>query len=482
MNFKWSNEALAADAARFTTRTAWARASSRAYNAAQSRGLLDVCCSHMKPKVEWTFDAIKLDAAKYDSVKAWSAASPSAYVVASKRGWLSDVSTNMRRERTARTDEEIIAAARKFDSRSAWEKSDPNTYSVAKSRKLLDRACAHMGALWRVPTTEEWIDMARTIHGAEYDYSRVIYKRAHDAVEIICPKHGSFWQTPNNHISGAGSRCPTCVGFGPSRAEREIFEFIKALCPDAEQSVRTVLGNTQELDIVVPSRKIAVELNGLIWHSEKYGKDRAYHQHKSDAATVAGYRLLHIWEDEWRDKRAWCEAFFRMQLVGPERKVFARTCELRKIDFSLARDFHNTYHLQGYRNGEHVGLFHKDELVAVATVRGNELSRWCVKFDMIVVGGLSRAVAWFDKSLFSFCDTAKHVGTGYLGAGFTLDSMTPPTYFYTDGKQRINRMAMQRHKLNSNGATEKDKAASLGLYQVGGCRQLKFVSNQQENH
>lgn len=41
-----------------------------------------------------------------------------------------------------------------------------------------------------------------------YNYSKVNYKNAHTPVEIICKKHGSFWQTPNKHLDGKG--CPKC--------------------------------------------------------------------------------------------------------------------------------------------------------------------------------------------------------------------------------------------------------------------------------
>jgi len=55
---------------------------------------------------------------------------------------------------------------------------------------------------------EEVIAKFIRIHGDTYDYSRVNYTRAMDKVEIICKEHGSFWATPNHHISGTG--CPEC--------------------------------------------------------------------------------------------------------------------------------------------------------------------------------------------------------------------------------------------------------------------------------
>lgn len=61
----------------------------------------------------------------------------------------------------------------------------------------------------RKRTREDFIERARAIHGDKYDYSKVVYKGVHEKVCIICPKHGEFWQEPNNHISRR-STCPKC--------------------------------------------------------------------------------------------------------------------------------------------------------------------------------------------------------------------------------------------------------------------------------
>jgi conserved hypothetical protein len=57
-------------------------------------------------------------------------------------------------------------------------------------------------------TTNEIIAKAKLVHGDKYDYSKVDYSNAHTKVCIICPNHGEFWQTPNNHLRGHG--CPKC--------------------------------------------------------------------------------------------------------------------------------------------------------------------------------------------------------------------------------------------------------------------------------
>ena len=53
-------------------------------------------------------------------------------------------------------------------------------------------------------TTEEFIEKAKIIHLSLYDYSDSFYQDMHSRIRIICPKHGLFFQTPNSHLRGSG--------------------------------------------------------------------------------------------------------------------------------------------------------------------------------------------------------------------------------------------------------------------------------------
>lgn len=59
-------------------------------------------------------------------------------------------------------------------------------------------------------TTEQFIEEAKRVHGAKYDYSKVEYAGANKKVCIICPEHGEFLVRPINHLRGGG--CPKCAG------------------------------------------------------------------------------------------------------------------------------------------------------------------------------------------------------------------------------------------------------------------------------
>ena len=106
------------------------------------------------------------------------------------------------------------------------DKYDYSKVEYVNNRQKVCIICPEHGEFWQTPTnhfsgngchkcggryleTSEWIDLAKKIHGDEYDYSKVDYKRGTKQVCIVCPKHGEFWQKAHYHIQG--SRCPECV-------------------------------------------------------------------------------------------------------------------------------------------------------------------------------------------------------------------------------------------------------------------------------
>lgn len=56
--------------------------------------------------------------------------------------------------------------------------------------------------------TDSFINRSKEVHGNKYDYSETYYENSTKKVTIICPEHGSFEQTPINHMRGQG--CPDC--------------------------------------------------------------------------------------------------------------------------------------------------------------------------------------------------------------------------------------------------------------------------------
>ena len=125
---------------------------------------------------------------------------------------------------------------------------------------LLGYGCAKCGGSERL-TKDEFIEKAQIIHKSKYDYSKVEYINYSTKVCIICPEHGEFWQTPNNHLYGAG--CPSCP---QSQLEGDMRRFLLAhnIQFEQEKGFRWLRFNKKMfLDFYLPEYKVAIECHGL---------------------------------------------------------------------------------------------------------------------------------------------------------------------------------------------------------------------------
>ena len=87
---------------------------------------------------------------------------------------------------------------------------------LAKNHILKKHGCQKCGTIkkgiTRRKTKEIFIDKATEKHNGIYDYSKVDYIIGAKKIEIICLKHGSFWQTPSNHLNKKQKQgCPKCA-------------------------------------------------------------------------------------------------------------------------------------------------------------------------------------------------------------------------------------------------------------------------------
>ena len=57
-------------------------------------------------------------------------------------------------------------------------------------------------------TFEQFVEDARKVHGDKYEYNDSNYVNSRTKIGITCPEHGTFYQTPTNHLNGNG--CPKC--------------------------------------------------------------------------------------------------------------------------------------------------------------------------------------------------------------------------------------------------------------------------------
>ncbi len=91
------------------------------------------------------------------------------------------------------------------------------------SSHLKHYGCPTCGKENRRINIDKIIERFKKVHGDKYDYSKVIYKKMHIKIIIICPKHGKFKQNPYSHLDNRG--CPKCA-FNPSKGAKKIINFL----------------------------------------------------------------------------------------------------------------------------------------------------------------------------------------------------------------------------------------------------------------
>ncbi len=81
-------------------------------------------------------------------------------------------------------------------------------------------------AIKRARETHDFIQEAKEVHGELYDYSKVKYVSSHEKIEIICLIHGSFFQSPVNHVRGNKSGCSGCALSGFDQTKPGLLYYI----------------------------------------------------------------------------------------------------------------------------------------------------------------------------------------------------------------------------------------------------------------
>lgn len=284
--------------------------------------------------------------------------------------------------------------------------------------------------------------------------------------------------------------CHVCNSKYSSKSEQEIVEYIKSIYDGLVITRDRTLLNGLELDIVVPDKKLAIEFDGLYWHNENVVPCN-FHVNKTNLCESRGYQLIHVFEDEWHNKKEIVKSRIS-GLLGKNDRIFARKCVVRQVDSSTTTDFLNESHIQGACSSKyHYGLYCNDELVSIMTFGKSrfakdefELLRFCNRLYTNVVGGASRLLKHFLKDhseikiLTSYADRRWSKGNLYESIGFKKVHVTDPAYFYIVNNVRENRVKYQKHKLIAAGAdpnkTEHEIMKERGYPRIYDCGTIKY--------
>lgn len=309
-----------------------------------------------------------------------------------------------------------------------------------------------------------------------------------------CPK-GHEWDATIYHRAQVLTGCPDChANSYVSRFETEVADFVESVMGlgNIIRTDRKTLGGA-ELDIYVPSLRLAIEAHGVFWHSEGAGKGRLAHRQKFDRAQAAGVRLIQVWEDDWRTRRPAVESMLLSKLGRLDApKIHARATEAVTLSWRDASRFLEQHHIQGAASGSHyLGLRAGGQLVAAMVLRrtgkSRELRLERYATSAMVRGGQSKLIRHAERtvpdwdSMVTFADLEVSDGGLYESTGWVREVELAPDYRYVVRSTRhhkfgfrIERFRRDPELLFEEGKTERELAAMNKLYRAWDSGKVRY--------
>ena len=240
-----------------------------------------------------------------------------------------------------------------------------------------------------------------------------------------------------------------------------IAQFLKKNNIKFEQNNRSILAG-KELDFYLPEKEMAIECNGIFWHSELMGKGKDYHLGKTKICDSKGIRLLHLWDYQFDDNLDLLTSMLSARLGIITSKISARNTQVKSISSAQFSEFMGENHIQGKVNASiRYGLFSDGILVSAMGFGKSrylnteyELLRFASIKHHLIVGGASKLLTHFIRSntvdrVITYADRDISAGNVYDSLGFTLMGETPPSYLYFKNRIVYNRLQFQKHKLST---------------------------------
>lgn len=201
-------------------------------------------------------------------------------------------------------------------------------------------------------------------------------------------------------------KTPSNIPQGVSKEETELYNIIQLEFPKKKilRSNRQIL-NGRELDMYIPENKLAIEYDGVYFHSSAKKDDKFYHLWKTVECEKRGIRLLHILSDEWELKRPLVIDLVRKAL-GKFRNINASECYVRELSKKEEQVFLDSSHLLGDLKNSILCIslqYDNNTVMCISfTKRDSDwyIERIAYRRDILVEGGFSTLLKYFFEKYF----------------------------------------------------------------------------------
>lgn len=311
------------------------------------------------------------------------------------------------------------------------------------------------------------------------------YSRQHQYLQLRCVVCGEH-QSRTLQTFERGTKCYKCFPIF-SGEEDEFADYIANIGVPIERNTRNIIG-PHELDVYVPGLNVAFEYNGLYWHSEWGNTVKGYHLNKTVECNKKGIQLIHIFADEWKQKRSIVESMIRYKLGRCNNRIHTRKCEIADISTKERKKFFDKNHIDGDVRATYCfALKYGEEVVACLSLRRPnhrnysgmiEIARFATLHDTVIPGSFSKLLKEAIKyggdegytGILTYADLRYGTGKVYENSGFECFGDTAPGFWWTDGTKKYNRSRFKA----SGGKSEKEVAEEYKVHKIWNCGSRRY--------
>jgi hypothetical protein len=236
-----------------------------------------------------------------------------------------------------------------------------------------------------------------------------------------------------------------------------------------------------ELDFYLPDHNIAIEYNGLYWHSDANQKNNMYHHNKWKQCNDKDICLISIFENEWVEKKDIVlnelSKILDLNNYHNDNSLHANQCYIVDISQEEKSEFFEKYHILGDVSSIlNIGLKYENELVACMSFN-KENDEWILarySANKQITNGFGHLLNYFEETheyskITTYTDLRWESNNDLLNQGFKIDTEIMPNWYWTKYQYLYSKYDFD--------SISDDEMRSQGYNKIYDCGYQKFIKN-----
>lgn len=230
-----------------------------------------------------------------------------------------------------------------------------------------------------------------------------------------------------------------------SSFEIEIVNFISSIYSgEIISGDQTLLSGQLEIDIYIPEKNLAIECNGLYWHSDKF-RNENYHNKKFEECARKNIQLLQITDKSFRENSSVWKSIISSK-IGKNIKISKELVSFISITAEQADRFfdENSLNKSSIKPDLILSSVKDTEILSVVTFSKISSTEWKLLRHCDKIGydtdGFSKIITHFESNIMKsgevlFAETNRFLSNGseFVKNNFMHHAYKKPEYLWTNG-------------------------------------------------